>query len=97
MSGTFMLYGLVLRAAQTPESPARLLGTRGWLAMAPQEPLAKWPRQDLVLCIYIVLQCLLHMPHFEFAVHTAESIAMACNSSANWGMCSKHCNTMVAK
>ena len=41
----------------------------------------------------LVLQCLLHMPQFEFAVRTAESTAVVQNLGEAWGMCSKHCNT----
>ena len=40
-----------------------------------------------------VLQCLLHMHQFEFALHTVESTAMVRNLGINWGMCSKHCST----
>ena len=47
-------------------------------------------------CALLMLQCLLHMPQFEFAVRTAESITKVQNSGQNWGMCSKHCNTKIA-
>ena len=40
-----------------------------------------------------VLQCLLRMPQFEFALSTAESTAKVQNSGQNWGICSKHCST----
>ena len=41
-----------------------------------------------------VPQYLLDLPQFEFAVRTAESIAKVRNLGQNWGMCSKHCNTV---
>ena len=40
-----------------------------------------------------VLQCVLHMPQFEFALRTAESTAKVQNLGQNWGMCSTHCDT----
>ena len=40
-----------------------------------------------------VLQCLLHMPQFEFALRTAEITAKVRNLGQNWGMCGKHYNT----
>ena len=40
------------------------------------------------------IECLLHMPHFAFAVSTVESTAKTRNSGKSWGMCSKHCTTL---
>ena len=60
-------------------------------------PRLSWPyAPHIALGMFaMILQCLLHMPQFGFAVRTAESTEKVRKLGQNWGMYSKHCNTMT--
>ena len=45
----------------------------------------------------LVFQCLLHTPQFWPKVQTFAVLSAVRQANSNWGMCSKHCNTMESQ
>ena len=65
----------------------------GWTGTCPRQSFLKISTHHNAPT-HTVSQCLLHMPQVEFALRTAESTSKVQKLGQNWGMCSKHCNTL---
>ena len=49
-----------------------------------------------LLIVWVIFQCLPHMPQFWPKSRTFAVVSAVRNANADWGMCSKGCNTMHA-